>query len=187
MNLGRFSGWLRKAYPQVQFYDQGSGMYYLSDNRKDIQAIVTESSFEFPGLHLSATSDYHVVLGCVATWGSTKVEYRFPDTSGWPKRPPKLQEEKPRVKKKLQEELPTPELSGFSKDSIKRVLLGYGGETVKHPNGSEEIIIGDLHGPVLYDYGMTPGISEGHLFTPYTHRKDIENIINKFREKCISH
>jgi hypothetical protein len=189
MTIGRFRGWFTRAYPSVKFYEQSRLLVYLSDNFRDIQCIIRDGTdFEFPGLmpeHAVVTDDYHVVLYCMILWGTPKSEYRFQVDTEAPIRMPKTPKRTEKATKK--ESVPKPKqdiiMSSGIRGEILKELNSYcqGLETIKIPGGSLEIIVNGHHGPVLYDYGLTPGVTKGHLFVPYSHRADVQKILENFK------
>lgn len=190
MTIGRFRGWFTRAYPGVKFYEQPQSLVYLSDNKRDIQCIIKDGTdFAFPGLmpdRAFTSDDYQVVLYCMIIWGTPKSEYRFLIDPGAPIRVPKIQKE---LKKTVRKETQTPTppkpvmtVSGIRGDILKELESQYRDtETIKIPGGSLEVIVGGQHGPVLYDYGLTPGVNKGHLFVPYSHWADVQKILRDFK------
>jgi hypothetical protein len=189
MTIGKFRGWFTRAYPSVKFYEQSQSLVYLSDNKRDIQCIIRDDTdFEFPSLmpeHVFVSDDYHVVLYCMILWGTPKSEYRFLVDHWAPIRVPNLPKEPKKGFSKKEAPVPskpvivTSEIRG---NILKEFESQYRNiETAKIPGGSLEVIVDGQHGPVLYDYGLTPGVTKGHLFVPYSHWTDVQKILNDFK------
>lgn len=189
MTIGRFRGWFIRAYPNVKFYEQSRSLIYLSDNKRDIQCIIEEGTdFTFPSLmpdHAFTNDDYQIVLYCMIMWGTPKSEYRFTTDLGAPIRIPKIPKEpKKEPSKKTLSVSPKPVIavSGIRGNILKELESQCSKlETIKIPGGSLEVIVDGQHGPVLYDYGLTPGVTKGHLFVPYSHWSDVQKILRDFK------
>jgi hypothetical protein len=189
MTIGRFRGWFTRAYPSVKFYEQSQSLVYLSDNKRDIQCIINGGTdFSFPSLmpeHAYVNDDYHVVLYCMILWGTPRLEYRFLTDPGAPIRIPKILKESSKAQKQKSQVTPksTMKISG-TKNDVFRELESYARhdiEAIPIPGGSVEVVIDGHHGPVLYDYGLTPGVTKGHLFAPYSHQADVQKILRDFK------
>ena len=191
MKTGNFSKWLRVAYPKVEFYEQTDGMIYLSDNGRDIQCIIKTKGdqpvYSFPAYTdtRGVTDDYQVVLYSLIVWGTPKSEYRFPLNPGAPVCPPRP------LQPRTQANGPTPRapqrpvtpitLKGsVDREKILGILRGrFTVETRVLPGGAIEAILDGRPGPVLYDYGITPGVGQGAWFAPYSHVADVTKILEK--------
>ena len=189
MTIGRFRGWFTRAYPSVKFYEQSQSLVYLSDNKRDIQCIIKDGTdFAFPGLmpdRAFTSDDYQVVLYCMIIWGTPKSEYRFLIDPGAPIRIPKILKESPKAQKQKSQvtSKSTMKISG-TKNDVFRELESYARhdiEAIPIPGGSVEVVIDGHHGPVLYDYGLTPGVTKGYLFVPYSHQADVQKILSDFK------
>lgn len=104
---------------------------------------------------------------------------------GAPIRIPKILKESPKAQKQKSPvtSKSTMKISGIKND-VFRELGSYARhdiEAIPIPGGSIEVVIDGHHGPVLYDYGLTPGITKGHLFVPYSHQADVQKILDDFK------
>ena len=184
MIIGKFKGWANKAYPKLKFYRQSEDLYYLSDNNKDIQCEVRDGdTYKFPSIFgdTKFTDDYQIILAALITWGVPKADYKLPVDYDAPPRPYK-EPETPKKHKKEKKDGEKIEGSFKDRDGILRLLREryHNLTTIKIPGGALEVVVGDNPGPVLYDFGLTPGKNFGYKFTPYSHQEDTKKIIEDF-------
>ncbi len=174
--------WFKVAYPKVLQYRQDDNETYLSSDKKTVEGVITEDgAFVFlvfcEDTEREVSDPYQIVLGCLMTWGPPKIQYRFRPEPGLKPRPVK---EIPEPSKSVT--LESGQVS--DRESALKFFRGHFDVSVKTRSGGSVVLeVSGKPGPVLYEYGICPSEDTGHLFTPWSHKSDVERIINDYIKK----
>lgn len=182
MDKRQLISWITTAYPSVRLYQDK----YLSNNGRDIQAILHSSEIEFPEFHVKVSEPDDIETYCGMLWGGSKIsmaEYNKPKKRSVRNfvKQEGVKEEKPKPEnKEVEVTVQKPLPDSFTREVLLNTLctLQPGRDKIKLSSGS---IMYGAGGPVLGKFGFSPSQEKTHIFIPYSHTEKVKQFIKNYR------